>query len=113
MRSVLFAIAALVAGFAAGPEASAAQFQSPPAADAAPQAGWADDACAPRVSDRGHRRSVAEPRACRTPRSIVRGCAYVVDIRATALRFASSRRRHAHTVRCIENDRAGANGAGV
>ncbi len=111
MRIVLFAIAALAVGLAVSPEAAAAD--APAQEAAAPSAGWANDVCAPRIGDRGHRRSVAEPRACRTPRSLLRGCAFVVDVRATALRFASNRRRHAHTVRCIVDDRAGANGAGA
>lgn len=91
MRYALIAFTMFAAAALAAPQA-AAQTQGEAVA-AAPS------------GDRGYRTDGA-------PRSALRNCAYVVDIRATALRFASGRRRHAQTVHCIIEDRAGANGAG-
>lgn len=107
MRTTLFALACILAAACAAP-ASANEVDQSPAQAAAPEAEplpveWVDEPCPRRTFMRGHRRVVAEPRYCRTPASLSRGCAYELDVRAAARRNAMGKRARRNGIaRCVE-----------
>lgn len=96
MRAVVLA-AACALFLALGAPQAAAQEEAPFDPGAA-SAGAEREACAPRA---GARRSVmGQARPCRAAYASVRRCTYELDVRASALRFATGRRPHARVARC-------------
>jgi hypothetical protein len=87
-------------GIAAAPSAAASDAQVAASVESAPAPEWAPEACARVVRTRGHRYSLSEPRQCREPAVVARGCERQIDIRAASLRYATGRRRHDHVSVC-------------
>lgn len=83
------------------PGAAASEVQAAALVEIAPAPDWVPESCARIARARGHRINFGEPRLCREPASVARGCEMQVDIRAASLRYASGRRRHGHVNTCL------------
>jgi hypothetical protein len=108
MRMTLFALACIAAAACSAPAAANELNQAQPtlvsaAADAEPtRVDWMDEPCPRRTLMRGHRRTLAAPRHCRTPAGLVRGCAYELNIQAAARRNAMGKRARRNGIaRCV------------
>lgn len=97
MRTLLFALTCMAFAGLSGVAHAAAQEEAPVDHGAAAANDWLDPNCPRRTHVRG---AMAGPRACRTAYSAMRNCSYEIDVRASSLRYASGRRRHARIARC-------------